>query len=163
MISFLRIDDRMIHAQNIWGWSQEYPCTGLIGVNDEAADHKVLKEAYKNASKLKTFIWSKAQFMKYATKVLESKDQYFLITRDAIDMKELLIDDAFNPGKERTIIVGPCAKRPDTMRISENQYITKAEAIAFDALTAEGYRIVFSVTPDDCAGSWDELKGKYYG
>lgn len=158
MISFLRIDDRLIHGQNVWTWSKKYPCTGLIGVNDEAAEYKILKEAYKHASKLKTFIWSKDQFMHYSAKVLASQDQYFLITRNAIDMKELLIDQAFKPGCLQTIVVGPCAKRPHTVRLSDSQYITEGEAEAFDALEKAGYHIVFALTPDDVAGSWSDVK-----
>ena len=36
-VSFLRIDDRMIHGQTVTRWSLEYPCDGLIAVNDKAA------------------------------------------------------------------------------------------------------------------------------
>ena len=36
-ISFIRIDDRIIHGQTVTRWANEYPCTGLIGVNDAAA------------------------------------------------------------------------------------------------------------------------------
>lgn len=34
-VSFLRIDDRMIHGQTVTRWSLEYPCDGLIAVNDK--------------------------------------------------------------------------------------------------------------------------------
>ena len=37
MISFVRIDDRMIHGQTCTRWAVEYPCDGLIAVNDAAA------------------------------------------------------------------------------------------------------------------------------
>ena len=42
-VSFLRIDDRMIHGQTVTRWSLEYPCDGLIAVNDKAAANKTLK------------------------------------------------------------------------------------------------------------------------
>lgn len=48
-VSFLRIDDRMIHGQTVTRWSLEYPCDGLIAVNDRAANTKALKMAYKSA------------------------------------------------------------------------------------------------------------------
>ena len=48
MITFIRIDDRMIHGQTCTRWAIEYPCTGLIAVNDKAATNSVLKAAYKN-------------------------------------------------------------------------------------------------------------------
>ena len=49
-ISFIRVDDRMIHGQTCTRWALEYPCDGLIAVNDKAATTSVLKAAYKNAS-----------------------------------------------------------------------------------------------------------------
>ncbi len=56
MISFIRIDDRMIHGQAVTRRALEYPCDGLIAVNDAAASNPVLKEAYKSASGKKTFV-----------------------------------------------------------------------------------------------------------
>ena len=55
-ISFIRVDDRMIHGQTCTRWALEYPCDGLIAVNDKAATTPVLKAAYKNASDKKTFV-----------------------------------------------------------------------------------------------------------
>ena len=57
-ISFIRVDDRMIHGQTCTRWALEYPCDGLIAVNDKAAKTPVLKAAYKNASDKKTFVWT---------------------------------------------------------------------------------------------------------
>ena len=36
-ISFIRVDDRIIHGQIIIRWSTEYPCDGIIAVDDKAA------------------------------------------------------------------------------------------------------------------------------
>ena len=44
-ISFIRVDDRMIHGQTCTRWALEYPCDGLIAVNDKAATTPVLKAA----------------------------------------------------------------------------------------------------------------------
>lgn len=49
-ISFVRIDDRMIHGQTVTRWAKEYPCDGLVAVNNAAAGNTVLKQAYKAAS-----------------------------------------------------------------------------------------------------------------
>lgn len=50
VVSFVRIDDRMIHGQTVTRWAKEKPCDGLIAVNDAAASNKVLIQAYKGAS-----------------------------------------------------------------------------------------------------------------
>ena len=46
-VSFIRIDDRMIHGQTCTRWAREYPCDGLVAVNDKAANNSVLKPAKK--------------------------------------------------------------------------------------------------------------------
>ena len=92
-ISFIRVDDRMIHGQTVTRWSLEYPCTGLIAVNDAAAKNPVLKQAYKSASDKKTFVWGVDEFIAKSAKVVASKDQYFLITKNPIDMKRILVDN----------------------------------------------------------------------
>ena len=116
MISFIRIDDRMIHGQTVTRWALEYPCDGLIAVNDAAASNPVLKEAYKSASGKKTFVWTKEHFKEVSEKVLKSDTKYFLITKNPLDMKELLVDFGFKPGMDR-IIVGPCNDRPGTTKL----------------------------------------------
>ena len=49
-VSFVRVDDRMIHGQTCTRWALEYPCDGLVAVNDLAANNPVLKAAYKSAA-----------------------------------------------------------------------------------------------------------------
>ena len=46
MITFMRVDDRIIHGQIITRWSKEYPCDGIIAVNDKAATTPVLKQSF---------------------------------------------------------------------------------------------------------------------
>ena len=36
-VSFVRIDDRMIHGQTVTRWAKEMPCDGIIAVNDAAS------------------------------------------------------------------------------------------------------------------------------
>ena len=96
VVSFVRIDDRMIHGQTVTRWAKEKPCDGLIAVNDAAASNKVLIQAYKGAS---------------------DKTRYFLITKNPIDMKEILVDQGFVPGDVKEIIVGPANDRPGAVKL----------------------------------------------
>lgn len=73
-ISFIRVDDRMIHGQTCTRWALEYSCDGLIAVNDKAATTPVLKAAYKNASDKKTFVWTLDEWRAKCGKVLASMD-----------------------------------------------------------------------------------------
>ena len=160
MISFIRIDDRMIHGQTCTRWSLEYPCTGLIAVNDKAANTPVLKAAYKNASDKKTFVWTMADWQAKKEKVLASQDQYFLITKSPVDMAHVLLDQPFDPGV-KTVIVGPCNDRPGAVKLGNNQSITQEEAEAFEKLMAAGYSIEFALIKEAAIGNWTKFRGQF--
>lgn len=116
-VSFVRIDDRMIHGQTVTRWAKEYPCDGLIAVNNAAAGNKVLIQAYKGASDKKTFVWTKEAFKEKSGKVTESDSRYFLITKNPVDMKEILVDQGFVPGDVKEIIIGPANDRPGAIKL----------------------------------------------
>ncbi|MDO4635680.1 MAG: PTS sugar transporter subunit IIB [Streptococcus sp.] len=160
-VSFVRIDDRMIHGQTVTRWAKEYPCDGLIAVNDAAAGNKVLVQAYKGASDKKTFVWKKDAFAEKSAKVLESDTRYFVITKNPIDMKELLVDQGFVPGDVKEIIVGPCNDRPGAVKLGNNQSITQEEAEALEAIQKAGYKVKFQLLPDVSIGYWDDFKSKF--
>lgn len=159
-VSFIRVDDRMIHGQTCTRWSLEYPCDGIIAVNDNAANNSVLKSAYKSASSKKTFIWTMEEWQKKCQKVLDSDTRYFLITKDPLDMKKILADQNFQCGIHK-VIIGPCNDRPDSVKLGNNQSITQAEADALQAIANAGYEVEFRLIPDESIGSWDKFKGQF--
>lgn len=159
-ISFIRIDDRIIHGQTVTRWATEYPCTGLIAVNDAAAGNKLLASAFKGASDKKTFVWTKEHFKDKFDKVLASKDQYFLITKTPVDMAELLVDFGFESPVKK-IIVGPCPDRPGAVKLGKNQSITQVEAEAFERLSQAGYEIEFALVKEASIGTWSKFRGKF--
>ena len=130
----------MIHGQTCTRWALEYPCDGLIAVNDKAAKTPVLKAAYKNASDKKTFVWSLDEWRAKCGKVLASKDRYFLITKDPITMKQILVDDGFDPGEVKTVIIGPCNDREGAVKLGNNQSITQGRGGCAGSDHAEGLR-----------------------
>ncbi|KAA8325349.1 MULTISPECIES: PTS system mannose/fructose/N-acetylgalactosamine-transporter subunit IIB [Leuconostoc] len=160
-ISFVRIDDRIIHGQTVTRWAKEYPCDGLIAVNDAAANNPILKDAFKSASGKKTFVWTLEHFKEKAQQVLTSERQYFLITKTPQDMKTILADYSFVPGNIKTIVVGPANDRPGAVKLGNNQSITPDEAQAFEAIQAQGYQVKFQLLPDVSIGYWNDFKGKF--
>ena len=160
MITFIRIDDRMIHGQTCTRWALEYPCSGLVAVNDAAASNPVLKAAYKNACDKKTFVWTMADWQAKKEKVLASQDQYFLIAKNPVDMAKVLLDQPFDPGI-KDIIVGPCNDRPGAVKLGNNQSITQEEAEAFEKLMAAGYNIEFALIKEAAIGNWKKFRGQF--
>lgn len=160
-ISFVRVDDRMIHGQTCTRWALEYPCDGLIAVNDAAAKTPVLKAAYKNASGKKTFVWTVEEFLAKSQKVLDSKDRYFLITKNPVDMAKILVEADFKPSDVKTVIIGPCNDRPGTVKLGNNQSITQEEAEALESIMQKGYEVEFALTKSDAIGNWKKFRGQF--
>ena len=161
VVTFVRIDDRMIHGHTVTRWAKEKPCDGLIAVNDAAASNKVLIQAYKGASDKKTFVWTKEAFKEKSAKVTESDSRYFLITKNPIDMKELLVDQGVVPGDLKEIIVGPANDRPGAVKLGNNQSITQEEAEALEAIYQAGYEIEFALIKEASIGSWSKFRGQF--
>lgn len=159
-ISFIRVDDRMIHGQTCTRWALEYPCDGIIAVNDNAANSDVLKAAYKAASGKKTFVWTIEDFKNKCQKVIESKDRYFLITKDPIDMKKILVDEGFKPGINE-VIIGPCNDRDGSAKLGNNQSITQEEANALEAIMQKGYQVEFALIKEEAIGNWSKFRGQF--
>ena len=140
MISFIRVDDRIIHGQIVTRWSKEYPCDGIIAVNDKAATTPVLTQSFKASTDKKVFVWTKEHWREKAETVKNSNKKYFLITKNPFDMKNILVDQGFDCGI-KTVIVGPCNDREGATKLGNNQSITQEEAEAFEALAKAGYTI----------------------
>ncbi len=150
-VSFIRVDDRMIHGQTCTRWALEYPCDGLIAVNNAAAKNPVLKSAYKSASGKKTFVWTLEEFQEKCEKVLSSKDNYFLITKNPLDMETILVKQGFKP----------CNDRPGTTKLGNNQSITQEEAQALENIMNAGYDVEFALLKEEAIGNWKKFRGQF--
>ena len=159
MITFMRVDDRIIHGQIITRWSKEYPCDGIIAVNDKAATTPVLAQSFKASTDKKVFVWTKEHFKEVQDKVLNSDKKYFLITKNPVDMKEILVDMDFKPGIKK-LIIGPCNDRPGAVKLGQNQSITQEEADALEAISKKGYDIEFALVKESSSGEWLKFNAK---
>ena len=160
MITFMRVDDRIIHGQIITRWSKEYPCDGIIAVNDKAATTPVLAQSFTASTDKKVFVWTKEHFKEVQDKVLNSDKKYFLITKNPVDMKEILVDMDFKPGIKK-LIIGPCNDRPGAVKLGQNQSITQEEADALEAISKKGYDIEFALVKESSIGEWPKFRSKF--
>lgn len=161
MISFMRVDDRIIHGQIITRWSKEYPCDGIIAVNDKAATTPVVAQSFKASTDKKVFVWTKEHFKEVQDKVLNSPKRYFLITKNPVDMKEILVDMGFVPSDVKRLIIGPCNDRPGATKLGQNQSITQEEADAIEAITKKGYDVEFALLKETSIGEWPKFRSKF--
>jgi PTS system mannose-specific IIB component len=159
-ISFIRVDDRMIHGQTCTRWAIEYPCDGIVAVNDAAAGNPVLKAAYKAASGKKTFVWTMEHWLAKCQQVIDSDTRYFLITKNPLDLKKILVDQKFQPGLQK-VIIGPCNDRPGAVELGNNQSVTPEEAAALEAIHQAGYSVEFTLIPEKSIGNWTKFRERF--
>ena len=93
-------------------------------------------------------------------KVLDSKDRYFLITKNPVDMRSILVDQGFDPGI-KTVIIGPCNDRPGAVKLGNNQSITQEEAQALEDIMQKGYSVEFALLKDEAIGNWTKFRGQF--
>lgn len=161
MISFVRVDDRIIHGQIVTRWSKEFPCDGIVAVNDKAATTPVLKQSFKASTDKNVLIWTHEEFLKKCQQVLDSKKNYFLITKDPVTMAKILVDDGFKPGDVKRVVIGPCNDRPGATKLGQNQSITQEEAEACEKMTNAGYDVYFALLEETAIGSWPKFRSKF--
>lgn len=162
-ISFIRIDDRIIHGQIATRWSKEYPCDGIIAVNDKAATTPVLKAAFKSATNKPTYIWTYEHWCEKKDQVINSKKRYFLITKEPLLMKKILVDDELSLDL-KTVVCGPANDREGAVKLGNNQSILPEEATAFEAMYLAGYNTLFALVKEDAIGTWDKFRSLFnYG
>lgn len=161
MISFVRIDDRMVHGQVITRYAKEIPCDGLIIVNNRVATTPVLKNSFIASTDKKVFIWTIEEFLDRQDKILSSAKNYFLITKDPIDMKTIIVDNKFVPSDVKRIIVGPANARPGAIKLGGNQSITQDEGEALEEISKAGYEIEFALVPESSIGTWSKFRSQF--
>lgn len=84
--------------------------------------------------------------------MLDSNKRYFLITKNPVDMKELLVDNKFVPSDVKRVVIGPCNDRPGATKLGQNQSITQEEAEACEAMTNAGYDVFFALLEETAIG-----------
>ena len=92
--------------------------------------------------------------------MLDSDTRYFLITKNPLDMKKILVDQKLECGVKK-VIIGPCNDRPGAVKLGNNQSITQEEADALEAIAEAGYEVEFRLIPDEGIGNWDKFKGQF--
>lgn len=164
-LSFVRVDDRVIHGQLVTRWSSEFHCDGIIGIDDMVANDPVLSGVMRGAAPVGTKVWifDVKTAVEKLDKIIASNKKYFIITRTPITMKRI-IENGFslNNDNGNKINVGPMSAKDKTVTVAPNACILKEEAEAFDFLENKGNTVEFQLVPDNKATSWKSIREKFF-
>lgn len=158
-ITFVRVDDRVIHGQTTTRWSKEFPIDGFIVVGDDIVNDslrsKVLKAA---AGNLKLGIYDEENAPEKIEKAKQSKNNFFLITNSPQVMARLH-KKGVDFGKELNI--GPLNTREGAITVGRTLSLDNLDYEAFNYLYENGIKIYFQLIPEEEKKQWPEVKAKY--
>ncbi|MDX6152629.1 PTS sugar transporter subunit IIB [Marinococcus sp. PL1-022] len=158
-ISFVRIDDRVIHGQIIARWTRWKDCHGILVIDDQIAEDPMQKKIFSNAvpKSIKVGIYSLEEGVEKINKAKNAQNSYFVIVKSPIMLKKLKEKGA-DFGEE--VNVGPISAREGAENIGRNVAITPDERVAFDYLLNEGVGISFQLVPEESAYTWEKIRNQ---
>ncbi|XBS71521.1 PTS sugar transporter subunit IIB [Acerihabitans sp. KWT182] len=160
-ISFLRIDDRLIHGQMAASWIGSSPCDGIVVVDNDAAGNDMQKRVLLSIlPSVKTWVLSINEAAEKLPKIIASLKKYYLVVRSASALVTLAENNGALLESVRRVNVGPLSKREDAVAVNKGQAIVPEEIPAFHRLKALGFAIEFRLLPDTPAVSWDSVAEK---
>lgn len=160
-ISFVRIDDRVVHGQIVTAWSKEFKCDGIIGIDDKIANDPVLVNVFKGAaSGIKVYIFDIKTAVEKLPKVIKSEKNYFVIAKSPIVFKKLDEEGiSLNNKNNNKIIVGPMHFKDGSRTVGKNAAVTVEDEKAFNELEKK-YTIEFKLLPTSKSYYWSDVKLK---
>lgn len=157
MIVLTRVDDRVIHGQTMVRWFAEYPCDGILIIDDELANNEVMAQIYKNVvpPNIKVHIFNLEAALNKVVEAESSAKKYIVIIKSILTFNEML-----EKGRLFTheINIGPCSKRPDTVEIVPTISLDKKEIAAFKNISNFGVKAYFQVVPTSKKVWWADIE-----
>ncbi|MGD8111580.1 PTS system mannose/fructose/N-acetylgalactosamine-transporter subunit IIB [Vibrio sp. TRT 21S02] len=160
-ISFVRIDDRVIHGQLMTRWAKELPCDGIVAIDDAVAADPLLSQVMKGAvTDVKVWLFDTATAITKLPKVIASDKKYFVIAKSPVTLQKISESGIDLTNLNKKINVGPMSAREGTTTIGGNQCVNAEEITAFNYLSDAGHQIEFRLVPDANAYSWQDAQQK---
>lgn len=162
-ISFIRVDDRLIHGEIITRWLNELPCDGVIAVDDKAAADPIISNVLKSAvpGQLRGFVMPTDRVARRWSDITKSPRKYFLIARSPVTFKKLYEAGADLPKEAQKLNVGPMSERPGAKSVAPNANVTKEELDSFNFLADKGMTIEFQLVPDSKKTTLKEVNDNF--
>ncbi len=89
-ISFVRIDDRVIHGQLMTRWAKELPCDGIVAIDDAVAADPLLSQVMKGAvTDVKVWLFDTETAVSKLPKVIASDKKYFVIAKSPVTLRRI--------------------------------------------------------------------------
>ena len=143
-ISFVRIDDRVIHGQLITRWAKELPCDGIVAIDDAVAADPLLSSVMKGAvSDTKVWLFDTATAIEKLPKVIASDKRYFVIGKSPLTLQRIEQAGISLKNSNGKINVGPMSACAETTLLARTSRSTQRRSRRLTGLTLRGISLNF--------------------
>jgi mannose/fructose/N-acetylgalactosamine-specific phosphotransferase system component IIB len=146
MIALLRIDDKLIHAQTIWGWVRVLGSSSIVVANDEAAHDELRRKLLTMAgAHLNVRVLSLEEAARYLMCHEERQEKSIVVVSKPADVVYLIE----NGVPVKSVNVGWMSFFPGKKRILETVSVDEKDIEAFRKLIGEGIVVKYQASPSD--------------
>ncbi|MGI6608287.1 MAG: PTS sugar transporter subunit IIB [Erysipelotrichaceae bacterium] len=156
MISYYRIDERVIHGQTLNVVTRKFPCDGIIVVDDEIANDEFWITVFKGMTNYRVLIFNEEAAMRKLPEAEKSSRNYFVIFKHPTTLANL-IRKGYQV-KQPEIMVGPQIARPGTTTFFPTMCLTDEEIEAMDLIASKGTIIMMQSILNQIPITWQEAK-----
>ncbi len=142
MITYIRMEARLIHGQTTTVLSKHFKCDGIIVVDEKVAADPDMKSIYKLATPagIKSYFFGIDKGIEQMKKAETSEYNYFIIFRDPT-----VVEEVMNRGYRFTkeITCGQQYIRENTTTVMQGCGLTEEEIASIDHIEKMGGKVVF--------------------
>ena len=160
MITYCRVDDRVVHGQTITTLIRRNPCNGILIVDDGIAENEMLKKIYKNVvpPDIKVLAFTAEKALVKLPEAERSEKNYFVIFKNVRTVGKLLDAGYKMPP---VIEVGPTSSKAGGENIMRGLYLERDEMEIYSRLTDLGVEVGMQPIFTHPKEYWTDLRKKY--
>jgi PTS system mannose-specific IIB component len=158
MITYYRVDERVIHGQTLNVVTRQVPCDAIIVVDDEIAADPYFCGIFKGMTNYKVLIFGVDVAMRKLPEAESSAKNYFVIFKHPTALAEM-IKRGYTI-KLPSIMIGPQISRPGTTTFFPAMCMTDEEIAAMNVIEGTGVKIMMQSILSEKPVTWQEAKQK---
>ncbi len=157
MITFVRIDDRVIHGQTITMWLKHISCDGILIVDDDLFANRELGDVYRSVAPegIRVLIFPVEKGIQKLKEAEKSSKNYIVIFRWLKSFYRM-VESGYVAAKE--INVGPASTREGSQLAVKSIYLIPEEIKMYEDLWNRGIRAYFQIVPSVKKVWWNETE-----
>lgn len=160
MITYYRVDERVIHGQTLNVVTRQVPCDAIIVVDDEIAADSYFCGIFKGMTNYKVLIFNVETALRKLPEAEASAKNYFVIFKHPTALAEM-VQRGYTI-KLPNIMIGPQISRPGTTTFFPTMCMTDQEIEAMNVIEKTGVKIMMQSILSEKPVTWQEAKQKIH-